>query len=209
MNISDEDIDQISEQFMDIMGDNPDGLDFGTAPPFPFLNNIFGQQNSDASVGEGSDEEEGSDKKDKKENKGQKKRKVNLCKRFSVENKNCRNGNGEGYSVGDNSENCEEGYRKKNGIYSAESDVDFIGLFVGYNGNFLFSDEKCRNDKQNERKNRIGEHSHEKVGDCHVECREKIKILRIADGCEHTSEVCGNGFKSYQRNEELFTARKF
>ena len=29
MNISDEDIDQISEQFMDIMGENPDGMDFG------------------------------------------------------------------------------------------------------------------------------------------------------------------------------------
>ena len=41
MNISDEDIDQMSEQFMDIMGDNPDEF-LGTAPAFPFLSNIFG-----------------------------------------------------------------------------------------------------------------------------------------------------------------------
>ncbi len=41
MNISDEDIEQMSEQFMDIMGDNPEEF-MGTAPAFPFLNNIFG-----------------------------------------------------------------------------------------------------------------------------------------------------------------------
>ena len=43
MNISDEDIDQISNQVMEIMGDNPDEFDLGTAPPFPFINNIFGE----------------------------------------------------------------------------------------------------------------------------------------------------------------------
>ena len=43
MNISDEDIEQMSEQFMEIMGDNPDDeFDLGTAPAFPFLNNLFG-----------------------------------------------------------------------------------------------------------------------------------------------------------------------
>ena len=43
MNISDEDIEQMSEQFMDIMGDNPEeAFDLGTAPAFPFLNNLFG-----------------------------------------------------------------------------------------------------------------------------------------------------------------------
>ncbi len=45
MNISDEDIEQMSEQFMEVMGDNPDdeSFDMGTAPAFPsFLNNIFG-----------------------------------------------------------------------------------------------------------------------------------------------------------------------
>ena len=43
MNITDEDIEQMSEQFMEIMGDNPDeDFDLGTAPAFPFLNNLFG-----------------------------------------------------------------------------------------------------------------------------------------------------------------------
>ena len=43
MNISDEDIEQMSEQFMEIMGDNPEeDFDLGTAPAFPFLNNLFG-----------------------------------------------------------------------------------------------------------------------------------------------------------------------
>ena len=45
MNISDEDIEQMSEQFMDIMSMNGDdteeGFDLGTAPAFPFLNNMF------------------------------------------------------------------------------------------------------------------------------------------------------------------------
>ncbi len=69
MNISDDDIDQISNQFMDIMGENPDELDFGTAPAFPFLNNIFGTTQSD----EG--DAEGSDSNDKKENKKESKQK--------------------------------------------------------------------------------------------------------------------------------------
>ncbi len=45
MNITDDDIEQLSEQFGDIMsmGENDDeGFDLGTAPAFPFLNNIFG-----------------------------------------------------------------------------------------------------------------------------------------------------------------------
>ena len=42
MNISDEDIEQMSNQFMEIMSENPDELDMGTTPAFPFLNNIFG-----------------------------------------------------------------------------------------------------------------------------------------------------------------------
>ena len=50
MNISDEDIDQISNQVMEIMGDNPDEFDMGTAPPFPFINNIFGDVSSAESV---------------------------------------------------------------------------------------------------------------------------------------------------------------
>jgi len=69
MNISDDDIDQISNQFMDIMGENPDELDYGTAPAFPFLNNIFGTTQSD----EG--DAEGSDSNDKNENKKESKQK--------------------------------------------------------------------------------------------------------------------------------------
>ncbi len=43
MNITDDDIEQMSEQFMEIMGDNPEeDFDLGTAPAFPFLNNLFG-----------------------------------------------------------------------------------------------------------------------------------------------------------------------
>ena len=45
MNISDEDIEQLSDQFMDMMDDeemNEETFDLGTAPAMPFLNNIFG-----------------------------------------------------------------------------------------------------------------------------------------------------------------------
>ena len=45
MNISDEDIEQMSEQITDIMsmnGDDDETFDLGTAPAFPFLNNLFG-----------------------------------------------------------------------------------------------------------------------------------------------------------------------
>ncbi len=43
MNISDEDIELMSEQFLEVMSDNPDeDFEMGTAPAFPFLNNIFG-----------------------------------------------------------------------------------------------------------------------------------------------------------------------
>ena len=51
MNISDEDIEQMSDQFMDIMSMsedmddsalNDETFDLGTAPAFPFMNKIFG-----------------------------------------------------------------------------------------------------------------------------------------------------------------------
>jgi RsmE family RNA methyltransferase len=58
MNISDDDIDQISNQVMEIMGDNPDEFDLGTAPPFPFLNNLFG----DASANTEADTDNNSEK---------------------------------------------------------------------------------------------------------------------------------------------------
>ncbi len=44
MNISDEDIEMMSEQFMEMMspGDGDDGFEMGGASTFPFVNNIFG-----------------------------------------------------------------------------------------------------------------------------------------------------------------------
>ncbi len=69
MNISDEDIDQISNQVMEIMGDNPDEFDMGTAPPFPFLNNLFGETGSSET-----NNEDSSDEKSSKETKPKKRR---------------------------------------------------------------------------------------------------------------------------------------
>ena len=73
MNISDEDIEQMSEQFMDIMalneeGDDEDAFSLGTAPAFPFLNNLFG----DSAAPNASDATEKSE--DKKEKPKKKKR---------------------------------------------------------------------------------------------------------------------------------------
>ena len=72
MNISDEDIEQMSEQFMEVMGDNPDdeSFDMGTAPAFPFLNNIFGSMKPDNNESETTEDNESEPKKkgkDKKE----------------------------------------------------------------------------------------------------------------------------------------------
>jgi len=72
MNISEEDIEQITNQFMEIMGDNPDEMDFGTAPPFPFLNNVFGAV--DSSEEDDSSENTDNKSKNKKEPKPKKRR---------------------------------------------------------------------------------------------------------------------------------------
>ncbi len=72
MNISEDDIDQISNQFMEIMGEDFDQIDLGTAPAFPFMNNIFGVSNSEDSE-ENQDESEGKSKA-KKEPKAKKRR---------------------------------------------------------------------------------------------------------------------------------------
>ncbi|MBQ6848003.1 MAG: ATP-dependent Clp protease ATP-binding subunit [Clostridia bacterium] len=74
MNISDEDIEQMSDQFMDIMSmeDMDDGalndetFDLGTAPAMPFINKIFGNM--------GSDTAQKSEKNEKSKEKPQKKR---------------------------------------------------------------------------------------------------------------------------------------
>ena len=67
MNISDDDIEQISNQFMDIMAENPDELGLGPAPAFPFLNNIFGTPSEETeSENDSSEENEKSSKKEPK-----------------------------------------------------------------------------------------------------------------------------------------------
>ena len=77
MNISDEDIEQMSEQFMDIMSiaENEDGEDafsLGTAPAFPFLNNIFGAPSKE-DKNDGNEENE-ENKKEKNKHKNKKRR---------------------------------------------------------------------------------------------------------------------------------------
>ena len=77
MNISDEDIEQMSDQFMDIMSiaeteDGEDAFSLGTAPAFPFLNNIFGAPAKEEQT-ENNDLEK-SDKSDKEKKKSKKRR---------------------------------------------------------------------------------------------------------------------------------------
>ena len=77
MNISDEDIEQMSDQFMDIMSiaeteDGEDAFSLGTAPAFPFLNNIFGAPAKEEQT-ENNDSEK-SDKSDKEKKKSKKRR---------------------------------------------------------------------------------------------------------------------------------------
>lgn len=78
MNISDDDIEQMSDQFMDIMSmndENADGDDdsfaLGTAPAFPFLNNLFGSGETNDSKDEAKNE---NDKNDTEKPKKKKKR---------------------------------------------------------------------------------------------------------------------------------------
>ncbi len=78
MDITDDDISAMSEQFMDIMSPDGDGIDdealndetfdLGTAPAIPFLNKIFGFSGGDDKKAEDkkSDVKDGTDKKPKK-----------------------------------------------------------------------------------------------------------------------------------------------
>ena len=78
MDITDDDIAAMSEQFMDIMSPDGDGIDdealndetfdLGTAPAIPFLNKIFGFSGGDDKKAEDkkSDVKDGTDKKPKK-----------------------------------------------------------------------------------------------------------------------------------------------
>ncbi len=69
MGISDEDIEAISEQVTELLGDNDGGFEFGGAPTFPsFMNNMSASQDD-----EDSDDEESTT--DKKENKKERKTK--------------------------------------------------------------------------------------------------------------------------------------
>ncbi len=71
MNISDEDIEQMSEQFMDIMAlneesDDEDAFALGTAPTFPFLNNLFGDTTANDKVDDNNKADEKKDTPKKK-----------------------------------------------------------------------------------------------------------------------------------------------
>ncbi len=80
MNISDEDIEQMSEQFMEVMSDNPDeDFDMGTAPAFPFLNNIFGSMGQSAEQTEDATEDNNDKKKKGKEKKERRKYLDHYC----------------------------------------------------------------------------------------------------------------------------------
>ena len=67
MNLSDEDIEGMNDQLMEMMEmtEDGDGFEMGGAQPFPFLNNLFGTMDSSS---ENNSEEKGQ-KKDKKESK--------------------------------------------------------------------------------------------------------------------------------------------
>lgn len=79
MNISDDDIEQMSDQFMDIMsmtgtdgeGSDDDMISLGTTPAFPFLNNIFGNGNVET---ENDNTDESKFENDKSEKKKKKRR---------------------------------------------------------------------------------------------------------------------------------------
>ena len=81
MNITDEDIESMSEQFMEMMSPdselsdeelNDDTFDLGTAPAIPFLKNLFGQTDKKESNSE--EKNENTDSKDKKEKSKKKKK---------------------------------------------------------------------------------------------------------------------------------------
>ena len=83
MNISDEDIEQMSEQFMDIMSLNEemddaelneDTFDLGTAPAMPFLNKIFGNFGGNAGSDETKSAEKGEEKKSAEKHKKKRKK---------------------------------------------------------------------------------------------------------------------------------------
>ncbi len=76
MNISDEDIEMMSEQFMDMMGapgDEDGDFEMGGAQTFPFLNNVFGGFQPNAQKSENTDEK-GDNTSDKKAPKKEKRR---------------------------------------------------------------------------------------------------------------------------------------
>ena len=83
MNISDEDIEQMSEQFMDIMSLNEemddaelneDTFDLGTAPTMPFLNKIFGNFDGNTGSDETKSTEKGEEKKSAEKHKKKRKK---------------------------------------------------------------------------------------------------------------------------------------
>ncbi len=72
MNMTDEDIEMMSNQFMELMNPDGDGMgdedsfDMGTAPAIPFINNLFGGSNENSPETEKSDNKKGEEKSKKK-----------------------------------------------------------------------------------------------------------------------------------------------
>ena len=101
MNISDEDIEQMSEQFMDLMALdeesddaslNDETFDLGTAPAMPFINKIFGNLmgNNDSKTEEKTEKEEKNEKGEKSEKNKKKKRRFmdQYCSNLTEKAKN-------------------------------------------------------------------------------------------------------------------------
>ncbi|MBR4762348.1 MAG: ATP-dependent Clp protease ATP-binding subunit, partial [Clostridia bacterium] len=73
MNITDDDIEQMSEQFMEMMNPeaddaamNDETFDLGTAPAIPFIKNMFGGESGGAAGEKGKADTKGADKQKKK-----------------------------------------------------------------------------------------------------------------------------------------------
>ena len=77
MNISDEDIEMMSEQFMEMMapdGEGDEGFEMGGAPTFPFVNNIFGNMQGEGEAENGDTDAENAKEKKKHAKKDKRRR---------------------------------------------------------------------------------------------------------------------------------------
>ena len=86
MNLSDEDLEGMSDQLMEVMDENGDGFEMGGAQPFPFLNNLFG-----APFESNANDEKGEESKQKDENKSGGEKKKPNSKKYKYLNGYCTN----------------------------------------------------------------------------------------------------------------------